>query len=560
MTKDQKPNLDFYPKDIDWDMTIEPKPVFSILEETAEKFPDNLAFDFMGRKWCYGDIQAQVNALAAGLQEQGIGKGNKVGLFLPNSPYFLISYYAILKTGATVVNFNPLYALGELEYQINDSDTEIMITLDLKMLYDKVLPQFGRTCLKKVIICPMTGILPFPKNILFPIFKRGDVADVKWDKDHLKWDDMLTFGKSFIPVSIDPEEDVAVLQYTGGTTGTPKGAMLTHMNVYSNTVQSISWFSGVEMGKEKMLGVLPFFHVFAMIVVMNLSVKAAAEIIAMPRFELNEALKIITKKKPTLFPAVPAIYSGVINHKSLDKYDLSSIKFCISGGAPLPKEVKKGFEKLTGCKLAEGYGLTESSPVVACNPLVGENKIGSIGLPLPNTIVEIISREDGKTPMPQGEAGELCVRGPQVMKGYYKKEKETKETLKNGLLHTGDVAYIDEQGYIFIIDRIKDLIITNGYNVYPRHVEEAIHKFEGVEECIVGGLPDDKRGEIVKAWIKMKDGFKADKKALKDHLEHHISKYEMPREIEFRKEPLPKTMIGKLSRKDIIAEELEKKS
>tara|TARA_Y100001934_G_scaffold123705_1_gene150859 strand:- start:6 stop:1712 length:1707 start_codon:yes stop_codon:yes gene_type:complete len=555
------PNLSHYPKDVDWDMEIEPRPVFKLLEETALKYPQNNAMDFMGKKWTYGEIFRQAEALAAGLQENAIGRGKKVGLFLPNSPYFLIAYYAVMMTGATVVNFNPLYAAGEVEHQIKDSETEIMITLDLAMLYDKVKAHLGSTTLRKIIVCSMADILPFPKNFLFPIFKRKEIADVKWDNEnHLDWDELVEGTKKPKKVDIDPLKDIAVLQYTGGTTGTPKGAMLTHSNVYSNTIQGFTWFSGVEMGKERMLGVLPFFHVFAMIVVLNLSVRAAAEIIAMPRFDLNEALKIIDKKKPTLFPAVPAIYAGVMNHKKLDKYDLSSIKYCISGGAPLPVEIKKGFEKLTGCKLAEGYGLTEASPVVACNPLEGQNKTGSIGLPLPQTIVEIVSREDNESLMPQGEAGELCVKGPQVMAGYFNRKEASDDTLRNGRLHTGDVAYIDEEGYIFIIDRIKDLIITNGYNVYPRHVEEAIYKFEGVEECIVGGLPDDNRGEIVKAWVKMKKGFSEDKSALKEHLEHHLSKYEMPRQIEFRKEPLPKTLIGKLSRKDIINEELNKKS
>ena len=555
------PNLSHYPKDVDWDMEIEPRPVFKLLEETALKYPQNNAMDFMGKKWTYGEIFRQAEALAAGLQENAIGRGKKVGLFLPNSPYFLIAYYAVMMTGATVVNFNPLYAAGEVEHQIKDSETEIMITLDLAMLYDKVKAHLGSTTLRKIIVCSMADILPFPKNFLFPIFKRKEIADVKWDNEnHLDWDELVEGTKKPKKVDIDPLKDIAVLQYTGGTTGTPKGAMLTHSNVYSNTIQGFTWFSGVEMGKERMLGVLPFFHVFAMIVVLNLSVRAAAEIIAMPRFDLNEALKIIDKKKPTLFPAVPAIYAGVMNHKKLDKYDLSSIKYCISGGAPLPVEIKKGFEKLTGCKLAEGYGLTEASPVVACNPLEGQNKTGSIGLPLPQTIVEIVSREDNESLMPQGEAGELCVKGPQVMAGDFNRKEASDDTLRNGRLHTGDVAYIDEEGYIFIIDRIKDLIITNGYNVYPRHVEEAIYKFEGVEECIVGGLPDDNRGEIVKAWVKMKKGFSEDKSALKEHLEHHLSKYEMPRQIEFRKEPLPKTLIGKLSRKDIINEELNKKS
>ncbi len=550
-----------YPKDVQWDMAIEPRPVYTILEDTVEKYGSRPAFDFMNKKYSYAQLGRMVNQFAAGLQKIGVKKDVKVGLFLPNSPYFIISYYAILKAGGTVVNYNPLYAEREIEYQINDSDTEIMITLDLKMLYDKVDHCLHATDLKKIIVCGMKDILPFPKNILFSLLKKKDIAGellnkAKWGEDHYRFDDLLDNENAPTAIDIDVDNDVAVIQYTGGTTGVPKGAMLTHTNIYANTHQAAAWFTGVEVGKDSMLGVLPFFHVFAMIVVMNLSVKNAMEIIAMPRFDMEDALKIIDKKKPTMFPAVPAIYSGIVHHKNIKKYDLSSIRYCISGGAPLAVEVKHAFEKITGCKLAEGYGLTESSPVAACNPLEGINKPGSIGLPLPQTVIEIISRDDGITVMPTAEAGELCIRGPQVMKGYYKRDDETASTIRNGRLHTGDVAYIDEEGYIFIIDRIKDLIITNGYNVYPRHVEEAIYKHQSVQECIVGGLPDIKRGEIVKAWIKLKDGHTLSIEEMKEHLSDKVSAYEMPRQIEFRDTELPKTMIGKLSRKDIIAQEV----
>jgi long-chain acyl-CoA synthetase len=335
--------------------------------------------------------------------------------------------------------------------------------------------------------------------------------------------------------------------------------MLTHQNVVANTEQCCLWLTGVNKGQDKMLGVLPFFHVFAMTTVMNFSVRNGLEIVALPRFELEATLKLIHKKKPQYFPAVPAIYNAVNNYKKLSNYNLRSLRSCISGGAPLPVEVKKNFEKNTGCIVIEGYGLTESSPVVSANPCQGVNKAGSIGLPFPNTVVEIINPDDKKTPMPLGERGELCVRGPQVMKGYWNKEAETKDILKDGMLYTGDVAIMDNDGYIFIVDRLKDMIITNGYNVYPRNVEEAIYQHDSVEECIVAGLPDQSRGEIVKAWIKLKSGEKLDAETLKTFLSSRISPMEMPRQIEFRDKPLPKTMIGKLSRKDILAEEKAKK-
>jgi long-chain acyl-CoA synthetase len=361
-------------------------------------------------------------------------------------------------------------------------------------------------------------------------------------------------GEPDTPV-IDPDADLAVLQYTGGTTGLPKGAMLTHSNLTCNVEQCLHWFVDAKPGQEKMLGVIPFFHVFAMTAVMNLSVRAGFEIVALPRFEMLDTLKLIHKHRPSYFPAVPAIYNAIVNSPHVAKYDLTSLKACVSGGAPLPVEVKKRFEEVTSCVVVEGYGLTETSPVACVNPLKGENRPGSIGLPLPATDIAILDKEDKQTPVEQGEPGELCITGPQVMKGYWRREEETAEVLREGRMHTGDVAEMDAEGYIYIVDRIKDMIITNGYNVYPRHVEEAIYLHPAVEECIVAGLPDDKRGERVKAWVKPTAGARLEAERLKGFLEDKISPIEMPREIEIRDEPLPKTLIGKLSRKDIVEQE-----
>lgn len=533
-----------------------------VLEDTARKKADAPAFDFMGKISSWGEIAGAVNKFAAGLQAQGVGKGHKVGLFLPNCPLFPIAYYGILKTGAAVVNYNPLYSVRELAHQIEDSETDIMVTLDLAMLCDKMVPMLEETRLKEIIVGRFTDFLPFPKNILFPVLRAKDRAKIRPSEKIRKLHDIMDNDGRVNPVSIDPVEDVAVLQYTGGTTGTPKGAMLTHANIHANAVQAYSHFPDTA-GHEVMLGVLPFFHVFAMTVSLNMAVLAGMEIATIPRFDLEETLRIINRKKPHYMPAVPAILNAINTHDRIDDYDLSSLKFCISGGAPLPVEVKRRFEQKTGCIVVEGYGLTEASPVVAVNPPFGENVAGSVGLPLPRTIVEIINPDDKTTPMPIGARGELCVRGPQVMKGYYKKPEDTAQILckvDDGppRLYTGDVAIMDERGYVYIVDRIKDMIITNGYNVYPRNVEEAIYLHEAVEECIVAGLPDPQRGEIVKAWIKLKAGKTLDEEALHVFLDDKISKMEMPREIEFRTESLPKTMIGKLSRKDIVAQALEK--
>lgn len=547
-----------YPKGINWDAHIPVYPVFDMLDATAAKYPDRPAFDFLNYKLSWGEIHSQACRLARTLQDRGIGKGRRVGLFLPNCPLFVIAYYAVVRTGATVVNYNPLYSEKELAHQINDSGTDTIITADLELLYGKMKKMLGNSCLEHLIVAKFTSMLAFPKNILFPLVKKKELAVIGNDSAVTWYHDAINHQNSPLPVDIDPINDVAVIQYTGGTTGTPKGAMLTHQNVVANTEQCCMWLTGVVPGQEKMLGVLPFFHVFAMTTVMNFSVRNALEIVALPRFELEATLKLIHKKQPQYFPAVPAIYNAVNNHKKLSKFNLRSLRSCISGGAPLPVEVKKSFEKNTGCIVIEGYGLTESSPVVSANPCQGLNKAGSIGLPFPGTTVEIINPDDKKTPMPLGERGELCVRGPQVMKGYWNKEAETNDILKDGRLYTGDIAIMDQDGYIFIVDRLKDMIITNGYNVYPRNVEEAIYQNEAVEEVIVAGLPDESRGEIVKAWIKLKAGETLTVEQLKEFLSTRISPMEIPRQVEFRDKPLPKTMIGKLSRKDILLEEKAK--
>jgi len=552
--------LNHYPPSVKWDAPIPVAPVYQMLYDTAAHYGSRPAFDFMDKKWTWSDVARDVDHFAKGLQEQGIGKGSKVGLFLPNCYCYLVSYYAVLRAGATVVNYNPLYVNKELQHQIEDSETDYMITLDLKILFDKAQDMLNTTRLKNIILFRFTEMLPFPKNMLFKIVKGKELAEIPNPDEYLWASKIMKNDGKPAAVTINPQEDIAVLQYTGGTTGVPKGAMLTHANVTANTEQAALWLNSGKYGTEKMLGVIPFFHVFAMTAVMNFSVRCAFEIIATPRFDLEMTLKIINKKRPHYLPAVPAIYNAINNHPKLQNYDLSSLRYCISGGAPLPVEVKKAFEKNTGCTVVEGYGLTESSPIVCVNPLEGANKPASIGMPVPGTIVEIINPDDKVTPVKPGEKGELCVRGPQVMKGYWKKPKETQDVLRDGRLYTGDIAMMDEQGYVFIVDRIKDMIITNGYNVYPRNVEEAIYLYDGVEECIVAGVLDDARGEIVKAWVKPKAGYTIKPEELKLFLKDQLSPMELPRQIEIRDKPLPKTMIGKLSRKDMIAEDKANKA
>ncbi|MCB1591574.1 MAG: AMP-binding protein, partial [Alphaproteobacteria bacterium] len=465
MAEDNFPWLKTYPEGVQWQFECEYKPVYALLEETAARYPLRYGFDFYGRRYDWETLLNRARRLAKGLQDQGVKKGDHVGLFLPNSPYYLIAYYAVLMTGACVVNFNPLYAEDELAHLIKDSEVDIVISVDLAMLYEKMHAMIHGTRLKKLVIGPFTRTLPFPKNILFQIFKGRELAKIEKDDRILWYEDLIANDGNVDKPAIDPHTDLAVIQYTGGTTGIPKGAMLTHANICANSRQCLDWFYVIDETPAKMLGVLPFFHVFAMTAVMNFSVARGLEIIALPRFDLEEALKIIHKKKPRFFPAVPAIYSA-INHSPLtEQYDLSSLKVCLSGGAPLPVEVKSAFENKTGCVVIEGYGLSESSPVACVNPVEGENRAGSIGLPLPGTIIEIIDPADKKTHMPLGERGELCIRGPQVMKGYWNKPEATADVLRptgegDMRLHTGDIAIIDKDGYTYIVDRLKDMIIT----------------------------------------------------------------------------------------------------
>ena len=558
------PWLQSYPEDINWHDDIPQMPVFAMLDDTVKTHGDSPAFNFLGAKQNWKDIDDQTRHLAKGLQDIGIRKGDRVGIFLPNCPLFVVAYYALARIGAITVNYNPLYAEAEIADMIEDSETDTVLTLNLDLLYGKMEKMLRATRLDRLIVADFTAMLPFPKNMLFKLFKGKDLANVDQKNRRIfDYDDLLNNDGQYQEIEINPAEDIALFQYTGGTTGTPKAAMLTHANIVANAVQAGRWI-GCDKGEDKMLGVIPFFHVFAMTAVMNIAVNKAMEIIALPRFELEATLKLIDKLKPTIFPGVPAIFNGINNHKKLKQYDLTSLKYCISGGAPLPVEVKKKFEAQTGAVVVEGYGLTESAPVLCCNPRVGDNKAGSIGLPFPQTVIEIIDTETGEK-VPTGTRGELCARGPQVMKGYWNRDEENEKTLqdhehKNGpRLHTGDIAIMDEDGYFYIVDRIKDMIITNGYNVYPRNVEEAIYQHPSVEECIVAGLPDTQRGEIVKAWVKCKAGRSLSAEDLKIFLADKISSMEIPKRIEFRDEDLPKTMIGKLSRKDVVAQELEKK-
>jgi len=553
-----QPWLSNYPEGIDWNANIERRPLYETLEHTAKRCRDNTAIDFLDYCLSYGELLEQVNRMAKGLQLMGVTQGARVGLCLPNTPYSVICYYGALRAGATVVNYNPLYVERELAFQIDDSNTEIMITMDLEVLYPKVAAMLSRTeSLKKIIVCPMAAILPKIKSVLFRLLKRKEIANIEPSEAIVHFQDLLDNDGDPSLVNVDLDNDIAVLQYTGGTTGRPKGAMLTQGNLSANVSQMLLWYVDLNPGEEKVLGVLPFFHVFAMTAVMNFAVAAGAQMILLPRYELGQTLATINKKKPTIFPAVPTIYAAINQSPDLPKYDLSTVRYCISGGAPLPLEVKETFERLTGCRLVEGYGLSETAPVATCNAMQDINKPGSIGQVVPGTEISIHDLEAPNDVVPTGERGEVWIKGPQVMKGYLNRPQETADSLREGWFRTGDVGYMDEDGHFFLVDRLKDLILCSGYNVYPRMVEEAIYLHPAVAEVTVIGIDDDYRGQSPKAFVKLKEGEKITEDEMKTFLADKLSKIEMPSQIEFRLE-LPKTIIGKLSKKELVAEEVEK--
>ncbi|WP_240989603.1 long-chain-fatty-acid--CoA ligase [Salipiger mangrovisoli] len=526
----------------------------ALLDQAVRLHGDRPAMHFLGRRYSYRELGALVDRAAAGFAAQGVTKGVRVGLCLPNMPAFVINYFAVLKAGGTVVNFNPLYAPRELQHQIEDSGISLMVTTDLAAIYPKVAAQLGRGSLTRLVVCPMAEMLPPLKALLFPLLKRRDLARVPSDARHISFRQLTRTAGALPPAPIDPEFDLAALQYTGGTTGLSKGAMLTHANIVANAEQIYQRLPSPRIGEERVLAVLPLFHVFGMTVAMNLAVRIAAEIILVPRFDIAGTIEVIERQKPTLFPGVPTLYTA-INH-ALEKRpaDLSSLRCCISGGAPLPGEVRRQFETLSGCRLGEGYGLSESSPVVCCNPLDGGARDGSIGQPLADTQVEIRDLDDPTRICGPHEKGELCVRGPQVMRGYWNRPEDTRAIFIEGALRTGDVGYVDEDGFYFIVDRIKDMILCSGYNVYPRVIEEALYQHPAVAEAVVIGVPDAYRGSAPKAFVVLKTPLDAPEDTLHGFLKEYLSPIEMPRQIQVC-ESLPKTPVGKLSKKDLLERE-----
>ena len=526
-------------------------PLPELLDRTVRQFPGRPALSFMGRRWTYAELGRLVDRAARGLCEAGLRPGDRLGLCLPNTPYFIVLFYAALRAGAVVVNYNPLYVERELRHQIADSGTTVMAVPDLEAIYGKVADATPAG-LRHILVCPMAGVLPLAKAVGFRLLKRREQAKERPGLSHLHFSALVNNSGGTPPSAAAPG-DLAVLQYTGGTTGVPKGAMLTHGSLVANTYQVAEHITGLVPGEERMLAVLPLFHVFAMTSVMNFGIQLGAEIILHPRFDLDACLRAIEQDRVTLFQAVPTIYGAINGAASERPRNLRSIKVCVSGGAPLPAEVRERFIALTGGRLVEGYGLTEASPVIACNPPDGVNRPGTVGPPLRDTVLEIRDPDPPHALRPPGERGELCVRGPQVMAGYWNRPAETAAQFVDGALRTGDVGVVDEHGYLSIVDRLKDVILCGGYNVYPRVLEEALYQHPAVAEAVVIGIPDEYRGQSPKAFVTLKPGHWATENELREFMEGFVSKIELPRSVEIR-DTLPRTLVGKLSKKELVAE------
>ena len=549
-----KPWLRFYPLDVPPTVAYPKTNIAQLLQQAANEYPRHEALDFFGRTMNYSELLGQCRRMANALQSAGIAKGDRVAIMLPNCPQAVISYYGALMAGATVVQTNPLYTERELHNQLADSGARALIVLDLLM--PRAEEARRGTKLERIIVTSLADALPFPKSWLYPIKRRQEHPNLNVEyreMDVVRWKRWQRRShETPICEEVDADRDLAMLQYTGGTTGTPKSVMLSHANLMANTVQAAAWCVSLTRGKERYLAALPLFHVFGMTALLNQSVYQAGSLVLVPRFNLPMVLDTIRRRRPTVFPGAPTMYIALLNAPGSGETDLNSIKLCVSGAAPLPREVQDRFEKLSGGKLIEGYGLTEASPVTHCNPVRGTRKSGTIGVPLPDTDARIVG-PDSLEPLPVGELGEIAVKGPQVMVGYWGKPEDTAAVLQDGWLRTGDLGTMDEDGFFTIMDRMKDVILAGGFNVYPREIEEVLFEHPAVKEAVVLGVPDEYRGETVKAYIVLKEGWQASSMQLDRWCRDRLAAYKVPKEYEFRND-LPLSIIGKVLRRKLKGE------
>jgi len=555
---EEKPWYKFYPPGVRRHIDYPEVPLYEFLRISAQKYPDKTALIYFDGKMTYKELDVLTDRFAAALADLGVKKGDRVALFLPNTPLFVISYYGALKAGAVVTAMSPLYKEREVEHQLNDSEAETIVLLDL--LYPIVEKVWERTKLRNVIVGSLRDYMPSFKAFLGSLLGKIPSRHVERRANVYFFRELVArYGANPPKIEINPKEDLAALQYTGGTTGISKGAMLTHMNLVSNAVMCKEWLQPRE-GEEVVLTVLPLFHIYGMTTSMNAPILFAGTMVLLPRFDPVAVLQAIHKYRVTVFCGAPTMYAMLLAHSDLKKYDLTSVRFCISGAAPLPPDVQKKFMEVTGGVLVEGYGLTESSPVTHANPLdrtMKTVKIGSIGIPWPDTDAKIVDIETGEKELPPGEVGELIVRGPQVMKGYWKMPEETSAVLRDGWLYTGDVGKMDEDGYFYITDRKKDLIKYKGYSVYPRELEDVLYEHPAVKLCGVIGKPDPVAGEIPKAFVVLREGMAATEEELMKFVNEKVAPYKAIRELEIRKE-LPLSAVGKVLRRVLREEELKK--
>jgi long-chain acyl-CoA synthetase len=553
-----KPWFKFWPEGVPKQIEYPPIPLSDMLRQTAKEYPKNVSAVYFDKGITYKELDNAVERFATALHELGVKKSDKVALFLPNIPQFIISYYGALRIGAIETAVSPLYKEREVEHQLADSEAETAVVLDA--LYPIVEKVWEKTKLKRVIITSLKEYMPYLTAAIGSVLKKIPTLRIEQKPNIHFFKELLREHPPEPPkVEINPKEDLAALQYTGGTTGTAKGAMLTHMNLVSNAVACADWLRG-KNGEESFLTVLPLFHIYGMTTGMNAPIYLAGKMVMLPRFDPVSTLRAIQKHRVTVFCGAPTMYAMLLAHPSVRKFNLKSVRFCISGSAPLPPEVQKKWMEVTGGVLVEGYGLTESSPVTHCNPLdrsMKTVKVGSIGLPWPDTDAKIMDIETGQNELRPDEVGELTVKGPQVMKGYWKIAEETANVLRDGWLYTGDIGKMDQDGYFFITDRKKDLIKYKGYSVYPREIEDVLYEHPAVKLCAVVGKPDPIASEIPKAFVVLKDGANATEEEIKEFVNEKVAPYKAIRELEFRKE-LPTTLVGKVLKRVLQEEEKQK--
>lgn len=542
-----------------WDAPIETTTMPALFGRAVDSHPDRTLVEFLGRKLSYQAMHAEARRFAAGLQQAGIGRGDRVGLFLPNVPIYLSAYYGAMMAGATVVNFSPLYSVDELSHQVEDSGTRLLVTVDAAQLYETAAAVLEQSSLQTLVVGELSGMLPLFKGLGLKLFKSGSVAKPAYGEQVVNWRDMLPRSEPR-HLDITPDE-IALLQYTGGTTGRPKGAMLSHANLAANAqqVNAIDPFDRSE--PDIIMGALPLFHVFANTCVLNRSIVRGATIAMVPRFDANDVLKTLKRARCTGFPGVPTMFQALLDHPRIAQTDFSQLRICISGGAPLADPLREKWEKVTGVRLVEGYGLTESSGVVSTNPYEAQRKNGTIGQVLPQTRLLLLDKEDASKLAPEGEPGELAINGPQIMQGYWNLPQADAEVFVEHQgrkwLRTGDVATIGEDGFVAIVDRIKDMIAVGGFKVFPSQVEDVLRENPAIRDVLVIGVPDDYKGEVPRAYATLNADVRAPSaEALRDWLNSRVGKHERVDEVVIRKD-LPVTMVGKLDRKALRAEVLD---